>query len=346
MKLKIAFLGFGKSTTRYHLPYVLCRDNMEAVMIYNRKRKPELEKNYTDYSMKFTDDLNEVLNNKEIELVSVCTPLATHYELAKKCLEAGKNVLVEKPFTSTLEEAKELFELAKQKKLVIMPYQNRRFDSDYLILKEIIKEGNLGKIVELESHFDRFRPNDPVQDGKVQDGSFWGLGSHLIDQMISLFGKPKKIYYDVKNMMGKKAVDDYFQVELFYEDFKAIVKSSHLVKLEYPKFIVHGINGSFIKYGIDKQEECLKNGMLPDETGFGLDTVENYGVIDYTDASGDEREEVRVTPLGDYGRIYDNLYEAIKNSKEKLIKDEEALLLLEILEAGTKGENPRVINFK
>ena len=147
-------------------------------------------------------------------------------------------------------------------------------------------------------------------------------------------------------MKDKKAVDDYFQVELFYEDFKAIVKSSHLVKLEYPKFIVHGINGSFIKYGIDKQEECLKNGMLPDETGFGLDPVENYGVIDYTDAGGDEREEVRVTPLGDYGRIYDNLYEAIKNKKEKIIKDEEALLLLEILEAGTKGENPRVINFK
>ena len=227
-----------------------------------------------------------------------------------------------------------------------MPYQNRRFDSDYLILKEIIKEGNLGKIVELESHFDRFRPNDPVPDGKVQDGSFWGLGSHLIDQMISLFGKPEKIYYDVKSIKDKKAVDNYFQVELFYDGFKAMVKSSYLVKLEYPKFIVHGINGSFIKYGIDKQEECLKAGMLPVDIGFGLDPVENYGVISYIDNSGNEKEEVMVTPLGDYGRIYDNLYVAIINKKEKLVKDEEALLLLEILEAGIKSENPKVITFK
>ena len=346
MKLKIAFLGFGKSTTRYHLPYVLFRDNMEVTTIYNRKRKPELEKDYIDYDIKFTDDLDIVLNDKEIDLVSVCTPLSTHYELAKKCLEAGKNVLVEKPFTSTLAEAKELFELAKEKKLVIMPYQNRRFDSDYLILKEVLKGGDLGEIIELESHFDRFRPNEQMSFGKAEDGSFWGLGSHLIDQMISLFGKPEKIYYDVKSIKDKKAVDNYFQVELFYDGFKAMVKSSYLVKLEYPKFIVHGINGSFIKYGIDKQEECLKAGMLPVDIGFGLDPVENYGVISYIDNSGNEKEEVMVTPLGDYGRIYDNLYEAIINKKEKLVKDEEALLLLEILEAGIKSENPKVITFK
>ena len=346
MKLKTAFIGFGKSTTRYHLPYVLRRDNIEVTAIYSRKRKPELEENYKEYNIEFTDNLQDILNNKEILLVSVCSPLQTHYEFAKRCLEAGKNVLVEKPFTETTEEAKELFDLAKEKGLVIMPYQNRRFDSDFLLFKEALKNKNLGEIVEIESHFDRFRPEEAVKPGTPVDRVFWGLGSHALDQMISIFGKPKKIYYDIRSLRDKTKPDDYYHVELFYDNIKVIVKSSHLVLLEYPKFIIQGKNGSFIKYGIDKQEEYLKAGTMPWEKGFGEEPEENYGQFAYIDNGGRMRKDIMHTIPGDYGRIYDNLYEAIINKKKKLISDEEALMLLEILTIGIKCPNPKIIDFK
>ena len=346
MKLKIAFIGFGKSTTRYHLPYVLKRDNIEVAAIYNRTRKPELEENYKEYNIEFTDNLQDILDNKEISLVSVCSPLQTHYEYAKKCLMAGKNVLVEKPFTADIEEAKELFKLAKEKGLVIMPYQNRRFDSDFLLFKEALKNKNLGEIAEVESHFDRFRPDEEVKPGTPIDGVFWGLGSHALDQMISVFGKPKKVYYDIRSIRDKEKPDDYYHIELFYDGFKAIVKSSHLVLLEYPKFIIQGKNGSFIKYGIDKQEEYLKAGTMPWEKGFGEESEENFGKFAYIDNGGRMRQEVMPVIPGDYGRIYDSLYEAVINKKKKLVSDEEALMVLEILKIGIKCENPKIIDFK
>jgi predicted dehydrogenase len=346
MKLKTAFIGFGKSTTRYHLPYVLRRDNIEVTAVYNRRRKPELEENYKEYNIEFTDNLQDILDNKEILLVSVCSPLQTHYEYAKKCLEAGKNVLVEKPFTASIEEAKELFKLAKEKGLVIMPYQNRRFDSDFLLFKEALKNKNLGEIVEVESHFDRFRPDEKVKPGTPIDGVFWGLGSHALDQIISVFGKPEKVYYDIRSIRDKEKPDDYYHIELFYDGFKAVVKSSHLVLLEYPKFIIQGKNGSFIKYGIDKQEEYLKAGTMPWEKGFGEEPEENSGQFAYIDNGGRMRKETMPVSPGDYGRIYDSLYEAILNKKEKLVSDEEALTVLEILMTGIKSENPKIREFK
>lgn len=345
MKLKIAFIGFGKSTTRYHLPYVLIRENIEVLSIFNRSRKPELEKNYINYNINFTDNLEDILSNNEITLVSICSPLHTHYEYAKKCLEAGKNVLVEKPFVPTVKEAEDLFNLAKEKELTIMPYQNRRFDSDFLLLKGVLENIDLGEIVEIESHFDRFRPNEETKAGIVTDGQLWGLGSHAIDQIISIFGKPYKIYYDVRNIENKDLPDNYYHVELFYENFKTIIKFSNLVMLEYPKFIIHGKKGSFIKYGIDKQEEFLKAGIMPGQEGFGEDPEENYGIVAYLDDEGNSREEIIKTPLGDYGRIYDSLYEVIINKQEKIVRDEEVLTVLRILEIGVQSENPKVIEF-
>jgi predicted dehydrogenase len=346
MKLKIGFIGFGKSTNRYHLPYVLLRDNMEVKKIYYRTRKKELEERYERYNIEFTNDLLSLLEDEEIKLVSICTPHGTHYELAKLCLEHNKNVLVEKPFTTTLKEAEEILSLAEEKGLIAMPFQNRRFDSDFLALKDVITNKYVGDIVEVESHFDYFRRQYPDFNGKYYDGAFFGLGVHTIDQMVSLFGKPNKVYYDIRSIRNKNNPDDYYHVELFYDNFKAIVKTNHLVKSPYPKFILHGTKGSFIKYGIDKQEECLKAGMMPQDAGFGLDPEENYGKVAYVDDCGNDEELLIKTPVGDYGKVYDNLYDAIVNKKEKLVSDFEILTVMEILETGFKGDNPRVHVFE
>lgn len=158
MILHCAFIGFGKSTTRYHLPYVLHRkDRWHVAHIYRRSARPE-EQAPAYSHIHFTSDLDEVLNDPQVKLVVVCTHADSHFEYAKRALEAGKNVLVEKPFTPTLAEAKALFTLAKSKGLTVTPYQNRRFDSCFLTTKKVIESGKLGELVEIESHFDNYRP--------------------------------------------------------------------------------------------------------------------------------------------------------------------------------------------
>ena len=193
MTLHCAFIGFGKSTTRYHLPYVLHRqDRWQVAHIYRRRAKPEEQA--PQYShIHFTSDLDEVLNDPDVKLVVVCTHADSHFEYAKRALEAGKNVLVEKPFTPTLAQAKELFALAKSKGLTVTPYQNRRFDSCFLTAKKAIESGKLGEIVEVESHFDYYRPVAETKPGLPQDGAFYGLGVHTMDQIISLFGRPDHV---------------------------------------------------------------------------------------------------------------------------------------------------------
>ncbi|GER67038.1 oxidoreductase [Weizmannia acidilactici] len=343
MPLTIAYIGFGKSTNRYHLPYVLIRDSIRVKSIYNRERKPELEQQYEGRGIFFTNQIEDILNDGDIQMVSICTPPDSHYEYAKLCLEAGKHILVEKPFCTTKKEAEEITALAKEKGLVAMPYQNRRFDGDFLAVKEVLQSGKIGGLVEIESHFDYYRPDAPSAPGKYYEGALYGLGVHTIDQMISLFGRPHHAAYDIRSVRNTENPDDLYEVQLFYDNFKAIVKTSHLVLDPYPKWILHGTKGSFIKYGIDQQETCLKAGKMPGSENFGVDPEEAYGKLTYIDAEGNIVEETVPTPQGDYGRIYDLMYESIINGAEKLVRDEELLANMEILERGFEQPSPSVI---
>lgn len=345
MTLKMGFIGFGKSTTIFHLPYVLIRNQYEVKKIYSRTEKPDMEKPYREKNIEFVYELEQLLNDKEISMITICTSHDTHYEFAKACLQHGKHVLVEKPFCFTGDEAKELLELAAAKGLVIMPYQNRRFDSDFLALQEVMNSGRLGKVTEIESHFDYYNPDAPDANSSSRyNGAVYGLGVHLIDQAVSLFGRPEKVYYDIRSVRNPKNADDYFHIELFYSQLKFIVKMSHLVKAPYPKFLAHGTNGSFIKYGIDQQEKDLFSGRNPDESGFGEDPQSAYAKIAYSE-NGNDFQEAWPTPKGDYGSIYDLLYETIVHQQPKPVTDEEILTVIEIMERGVNGENPKVLNF-
>ncbi|MFG0516563.1 oxidoreductase [Kluyvera intermedia] len=341
MTLHCAFIGFGKSATRYHLPYVLHRKaDWHVAHIYRRSPKPDEQ--LPQYAhIHFTSELDDILNDPQVKLVVVCTHADSHFDYAKQALEAGKNVLVEKPFTPTLSQAKELFALAKSKGLTISPYQNRRFDSCFLTIKKVIESGKLGRIIEIENHFDSYRPVDAGKPGLPQDGVFYGLGVHTMDQIISLFGRPQQVSYDIRHLRNKANPDDTFEAQLFYGDLKAIVKSSHLVKLEYPKFIVHGHKGSFIKYGIDQQETSLKANIMPGEPGFGADS--SVGILEYVDDAGNNvREEVAVE-TGDYGRVYDALYQTLVNGSEIFVSESDALTNMEILEHGFAQPSPATV---
>lgn len=342
MKINCAFAGFGKSATRYHLPYVLQRrDLFQIKTIFDITRRPDIEKEEAYQGIRFTSDLNDILHDESITLVTLCTPPQTHYDLAKRCLEHGKNVIVEKPFTRTLAEAQSLFALAAEKELTVTPYQNRRFDSCFLAVKKVIDSGVLGKIVEFESHFDYFRPDAPDAPADYTHGAFYGLGVHLVDQVVSLFGRPDLVHYDIRSVRNKNNPDDTFELQLYYGETKAMVKCSHLVMQPYPKFILHGEKGSFIKLNIDQQETCLKDGNLPGTPDFGQET--EYGMLKYIDDSGQTITVHVDAGNGDYGRVYDAVYATICQGHAPYVPAADVMTTMEILHRAFEQPAPALI---
>ena len=336
--LTVGFIGNGKSANRYHIPFILQRsDKIKIKMIYTRKHSRDVWDEIP--GVIYTEDLQELLNDQEVQVIIISTPSQSHYELAKTVLNAGKNCVVEKPFTETLEEAKELYTLAKQKGVMIQCYQNRRFDSDFLTVQKVIESGKLGDLLELEMHFDYYRPYIPesVHEFSQINSYLYGHGCHTLDQVISYFGKPDSIHYDVRQLLGVGRMNDYFDLDLYYGTLKVSVKSSYFRAKERPSFIIYGKKGMFVKEKKDKQEEHLKMFYMPDHEDFGVDLPHEYGTLTYYDDNNQYHEEKVVSVNGDYGRYYDALYETLINGKEKLGKDEETLLQLRILEEGIQG---------
>ncbi|MDQ0222154.1 Gfo/Idh/MocA family oxidoreductase [Streptococcus moroccensis] len=333
--LTIAFIGNGKSTYRYHMPFIQKHGQFKVKTIYSRTAGtwPKLD------GIAYTHDIQDVLTDSELDLVVITTPHTVHYELAKACLEAGKNVLLEKPFTETAAEARELFALAKEKGLFLQAYQNRRFDSDFLTVQKVIESGKLGDLLELEMHFDYYRPEIPESVDFFDNATsyLYGHACHTLDQVISYFGLPHKVHYDVRQLLGDGRMNDYFDLDLYYEGpLKISVKSSYFRLKERPSFIVYGKKGVFVKESKDRQEADLKRFYMPTNPDFGLDFPEHYGTLTYIDDQGQYREEKVISEVGDYTCYYQYVYETLANGAPKLIKDEETIALMEMLEEGLK----------
>ncbi|EOS7713759.1 Gfo/Idh/MocA family oxidoreductase [Enterococcus hirae] len=333
--LTIAYLGNGKSTNRYHLPFSRkLKDKIKIKTIFSRS-EPTWE---TFEDIHYTNQLEDLWNDPEIQLVVITTPNQFHYEYAKLALEHGKNVLVEKPFAETSAEAKELFELAKQKDLFIQCYQNRRFDSDFLTVQKVLESGKLGDILEIEMHYDYFRPEVPesATEFSTVNSYLYGHACHTVDQVISYFGEPDDIHYDVRQLLGRGRMNDYFDLDFYYGTMKISVKSSYFRIKERPSFVVYGKKGMFVKQTKDRQEEHLKLFYFPDHQDFGIDLPEHYGTLTYMDQNGNYHEEKVISEVGDYSRVYEGVYETLINGAEKVVKDEETLLQMNILETGIK----------
>lgn len=334
--LTIAYIGNGKSTNRNHLPFATKVAGIRVKTIYNRTIKDTWQ---PLKDVIYTNDIQDIYQDPEIQLVVVATPGHTHFDYAKDCLNHGKHVLVEKPFCETASQARELFELAKAKNLFIQCYQNRRFDSDFLTVQDVIDSNVLGTILEVEMHFDYYRPEIPESTTHFSaiDSYLYGHGCHTIDQVLSYFGKPERVHYDVRQLLGQGRMNDYFDLDMYYGQLKVSVKSSYSRLIERPSFIVYGTKGVFIKQTKDRQEEDLKRFYLPDQADFGLDQPEHYGALTYIDADGVMHEEKVVSQQGDYSRIYEGIYRSIIHGEEKIVKDHETIRLMEILEAGIQG---------
>lgn len=333
--LIIGFIGNGKSTNRYHLPFVLTRgDKISTKTIYSAPGRrvdwPPLP------GIIYTDNLAVLLDDPDIDVVVVSTPFASHYDFALKVLQAGKHCVVEKPFTQTAQQAEHLFNLAQQQGVTLQCYQNRRFDSDFLTMQKVIESGRLGEILEVEMHFDYDRPEVPesTHHFSVMEAYLYGHGCHTLDQVIAYFGAPERVHYDVRQLLGPGRMNDYFDLDLYYGTLKVSVKSSYFRIKARPSFVVYGQKGMFLKHSKDKQEYHLKLFYMPGQAGFGQDTPEEYGVLTWRDDAGGYHEEKVVSEQGDYGRYYDALYDTVINRQPKLVKDAETLLQLSLLQSG------------
>lgn len=347
-KLKIAYVGFGKSTNRYHIPYVKNRENMVISRVYartlgkNSDAQTELEETGTIFST----DITDIVADETIDLVVIVTPTTTHFKLAKQLLQAGKNVLVDKPAVETLSEMQELLQIAKANHLFFMPFQNRRFDSDYLTVQHILTTGYLGRVIDIEVHMDHFRPDDAVYQDNKMNGSFYSHGVHLVDQMIALFGKPEKVSYDIRATRNPESrLDDQFEVSLFYpNNLKATVQATELALVSYPKWVIQGTKGTYTKYNPDQQENDLKAGIMPCTHSFGEDAPQDFGKLIYLNQNGDRIEKFIPSIMGDYGRVYDNVYDVLVNGAEKFVTDEQMCHVIATLENGFKDNNENLLH--
>ena len=327
-----AYIGFGVSVREYHIPYIENRKDIRAKYVFRRQEDIADFAAYEPFypEITFTSDLNTILEDPEVNLVVVNTPDVFHVPYAKQILQSGRHVLVEKPFAPTAREAREVFELASRKGLICMPNQNRRFDADFLALKEVLAGGKIGTPVRLEGHYDYFRP-----DGWYDHlGTLYNLGVHTVDQIISLFGMPDQVRYDVRSIHHPDAGDDYFDLDFFYGNFKATVSTQMCVQIDYPRFTLHGTNGSFTLPPVLHNSGKAKT-LGRHQLSTSLPGPDRFGTLVYRNEKDERVTEQVPVGLPHYERVYDNLIDAIENGASKIIRDEEVIRVLEILEEAT-----------
>lgn len=331
--IKTALASFGMSGLVFHGPSLKVHSDFEVVKILERSKNLSKEL-FPDAII--VRSYEEIISDPEIELVVVNTPDQLHYEMVKQALLAGKHVVVEKPIALNSVEAMELVELACKKAVVLTVYQNRRWDGDFRTVQKILEEGKLGRLVEFESHFDRYRtfitPDTWKEEGDEYAGVLFNLGSHMVDQVVVLFGKPKALTSHLKIVRTGGIVTDYYDIRLEYDGFSALLKCSYLVKYAGPRYILNGELGTFHKSGIDPQEEILKTGKLPVGSDWGTEPSDDWGILFYENENEDIEELVETIP-GNYNIFYDNVSDAIRNGAELFVKPEETVEVLKILES-------------
>jgi scyllo-inositol 2-dehydrogenase (NADP+) len=331
--IKTAISSFGMSGLVFHGPLLKVNPGFEVVNVLERT-KNNSQNLFPDANI--VRSFNEILENNEVELVIINTPDKYHYEMAKQAILHGKHIIVEKPVTLRSNEANELVLLARKKGVIFTVYQNRRWDGDFRTVQKVLAEGKLGRLIEFESHYDRYRnfitPESWKEEGDEFAGVLYNLGSHMVDQVFVLFGKPSAVTAQLKIVRTGGIVTDYYDIRLEYKTFAALLKCSYLVKKPGPRYILHGELGSFFKFGIDPQEELLKAGNLPVGESWGTEQAEEWGKLFYEEYGKDFEEVIETLP-GNYNTFYDNVFEVIRNGAELFVKPEEAVEVLKILEA-------------
>jgi predicted dehydrogenase len=342
-QIKVGLIGYGMSGTVFHGPLISSHEKFEltGIVTTNEERIKGIKSRYP--KTKIYSSVEALLENKEITLVIIGTPNQSHFSIAKKALLKDKDVILEKPLTITSKAADELIKLSKKKNKMLTAYHNRRLDSDFLTVKALIEEKGLGEVKQFISHFDRFSPEAPKNKWRYKNepgsGVLFDLGSHLIDQALVLFGKPKEIFADLRKERKNSETIDAFHVVLFYEDKRVILNSSFMVKGEKLRFQVNGTKGTFKKYGLDIQEELLSKGETPDQNGqWGVEPRRLRGHLNTVDTYKPVESKA-----GNYPYFYDNVYEHIMLDKPLLVTPEEARNVIRLIELAYASHEKKAV---
>lgn len=325
--VRVGLIGFGMAGQAFHAPVIRGVPGMELACILER-RGTRAQERYPN--VRVARALDELLNDKEIQLCVVATPNDSHFEYARACLLAGRHVVVDKPFAPTLTQSDELVRLAAEHDRLITVYQDRRWDGDFGTVKNLIGSGKLGKIVEYECRYDRFRPQPKANAWRERAdqpaaGVLFDLGPHVIDQALVLFGEPKNITASAFCQRETSEVDDSFDVCMDYPGLRAMGRARILAFAPGPHFLIHGTNGSFVKYGMDPQEALLRAENPPDGTDWGADWGEDpaelWGTLSLV---GQQAVKIK-TERGDYRGFYANVRDAIEKKSKLDVTPQQAL---------------------
>ncbi|HVM89814.1 MAG TPA: oxidoreductase [Puia sp.] len=339
--LKIGIAGFGQAAKVMHAPFLSSMEEYKLVSVLERHNN-DSQQRYPYVKMVRTFD--ELIELPDIEIIVITTPNNTHFDYAKRGLLAGKHIVLEKPFTITSDDAKNLIEVSQKANRVLSVFQNRRYVCDFLTIRKILAENLLGPVVEFEAHYDRYRPGPKPNAWRERNepgsGILYDLGSHLIDQALFLFGIPKTINADVRKQRPHAKIDDYFDLSLDYGFTKVILKSGMLVREPGPRYMVHGTIGSYIKSGEDPQEELLKAGAIPNSPDWGKEAEENWGVL-HTEINNKIIRERYPSLHGNFGLYYKNLYETIRNNQPLKEKAEHGYNTIRMIELALESHQKK-----
>jgi scyllo-inositol 2-dehydrogenase (NADP+) len=331
-----SLLSYGMSGRIFHAPFLSTNAGFKLKAVVERHNK-KMVAAYPDIIS--YDTVVELLNDPEIELVIVNTPNFTHFDFAKKSLLAGKHVLIEKPAAANSKEVKELYDLAKSLGLHVMVYQNRRWDSDFLAVKEVIESGKLGRLTEVHLRYDRYKPILGVKPFKETGGTpinglVYDLGPHIIDQALLLFGRPLSLNKVTAKQREGSEVIDYFSFQLVYPDqLRVFITGGMLIPEPLPAYVIHGSLGSFLKDRCDVQEPQLDSGMLPTDPAYGIEKECREGKLVTMGLDDQKNTEWITSGRGNYNHLFDAVYHTIRNNTLYPITEEHISWQMELLEA-------------
>ena len=331
--IEVGLVGFGLAGRAFHAPVIRAVPGLHLAAILQRSGTEAAEK-YPD--VRIVRSMDEMLAMKEIRLVVIASPNETHFPFAMQCLEAGRDVLVDKPFTTTLEEAVSLVNFAKTSNRLLTVYQNRRYDGDFQAIRQLVEAGALGRIVRFETTYDRFRPQ--LKPGAWREtkrpgsGILFDIAPHLIDHALVLFGLPEAVTADVRIEREHALADDAFDITLHYpKGMRAVLRSSILAAAPRPRFVLLGTQGSFVRQAFDPQEMNLRRGFIPDDKPWGYEPEENWGVL--TIPAGETFEQRRIpSATCDYRDYYANVRDAILGRAALAVTPDYALDVMRLLE--------------
>ncbi len=326
--LNVGIVGHGYSAKIFHIP-LLNQARLFKLVGVSTSRPLDVQRD--NPSLETFTTAGQLIESSNIDVVIITAPNDAHFTLAKHCLEKGKHVVVEKPMTTTVDEAQALSQLAKNRDLSLSVFHNRRWDGDFLTVRQLITQGRLGEIRYFESHFDRYRPTVKSrwkEDGGPGSGTWFDLGAHLLDQSIMLFGMPSALSAQCLNMRENAKTTDYFHVILHYPQCEVVLHSSSLFAAPNPRFRIEGTRATYIKYGLDPQESQLQRQLPPSDSAFGVEQKSQYGTL-----YSAENAELIATLAGRYSEYYTQLADAILHGAPNPVTSEEASQVISLLEA-------------